>query len=88
MAASTKNLTLAIDDALLDKVRVLAAMKRTSVNEMVRGFLARLVEEEQAKDEAREALLKLIDESDGDMGDWRPSRQETYSDGHRFDRQF
>jgi hypothetical protein len=88
VAASTKNLTLAIDDALLDKVRVLAAMKRTSVNEMVRGFLARLVEEEQAKDEAREALLKLIDESDGDMGDWRPSRQETYSGGHRFDRQF
>ncbi len=84
----TRNLTLAIDDALLDKVRVLAAMKRTSVNEMVRGFLARLVEEEQAKDEAREALLKLIDESDGDMGDWRPSRQETYSGEPRFDRQF
>ena len=29
----TRNLTLAIDDELLDKVRLLAAMKRTSVNE-------------------------------------------------------
>eukprot|EP01036_Dinobryon_divergens_P054435 gene54435-72742_t len=58
----TRNLTLAIDDDLLDKVRVLAAMKRTSVNEMVRGFLTRLVEQETSKDEAREALLKLIDE--------------------------
>ena len=37
-------------------------------------------------DEAREALLKLIDESDGDMGDWRPSRAETYSGDPRFDR--
>lgn len=82
----TRNLTLAIDEDLLDKVRVLAAMKRTSVNEMVRGFLARLVEQEQSKDEAREALLKLIDESDGDMGDWRPSREETYSGDPRFDR--
>ena len=83
----TRNLTLAIDDDLLDKVRVLAAMKRTSVNEMVREFLARLVQQETSKDEAREALLKLIDESDGDMGDWRPgSREETYSGDPRFDR--
>ena len=37
----TRNLTLAIDDDPLDKVRVLAAMKRTSVKEMVRDFLAR-----------------------------------------------
>jgi len=39
-----KNITLAIDEELLEKVRVLAAMKRTSVNELVRGFLTRLVE--------------------------------------------
>jgi plasmid stability protein len=66
----TRNLTLAIDDDLLDKVRVLAAMKRTSVNEMVRGFLTRLVEQEVEHDEATQELLKLIDDSDGDMGDY------------------
>ena len=82
----TRNLTLAIDDSLLDKVRVLAAMKRTSVNELVRGFLTRLVKDEQEKDEAREDLLRLIDESEGRMGDWRPSREETYSGEPRFDR--
>ena len=82
----TRNLTLAIDDALLDKVRVLAAMKRTSVNEMVRGFLTRIVEQEIEHDEATQELLKLIDESEGDMGDWRPSREETYSGEPRFDR--
>lgn len=86
----TRNLTLAIDEDLLDKVRVLAAMKRTSVNEMVRSFLTRLVEHETEKDEAREALLKLIDESEGRMGEgWRPpTREETYSGEPRFDRKF
>lgn len=82
----TKNLTLAIDDDLLDKARVLAATRRTTVNAMVRGYLERVVREEAQKDEAREELLRLIDESDSDMGDWRPSRAETYSGEPRFDR--
>jgi hypothetical protein len=82
----TKNITLAIDEDLLDKVRVLAAMKRTSVNELVRGYLSRLVEEERGRDEAREELLRLMDTSEGRMGDWRPSREETYSGEPRFDR--
>lgn len=80
-----KNVTLAIDEDLLNRARVIAAMRRTSVNELVRGFLERLVEQEKGKDEAREALLKLIDESEADMGDWRPSRAETYSGHPRFD---
>jgi plasmid stability protein len=86
--AVTRNLTLAIDDDLLDKVRVLAAMKRTSVNEMVRGFLTRLVEQESEHDEATEALLKLARESKGRMGEWRFSREETYSGDPRFDREY
>jgi len=84
--SATKNLTLAIDEGLLDKVRVLAAMKRTSVNELVRLYLKRLVDEEKGRDEAREHLLRLMDESEGDMGNWRPSRAETYSGEPRFDR--
>ena len=81
-----KNLTLSIDDDLLAKARVLAAMRRTSVNEMVRGFLERQVEEERSKDEAREELLRLMETSEGRMGDWRPGRrEETYSDHSRFD---
>ena len=81
-----KNITLAIDEDLLDKVRVLAAMKRTSVNEIVRSYLSRLVDEERGKDEAREELLRLMDNSQGRMADWRPSREETYSGEPRFDR--
>ena len=81
-----KNITLAIDEGLLDKVRVLAAMRRTSVNEMVRSYLQRLVEQEQERDEVTEELLKLSRESKADMGDWRPSREDTYSGEPRFDR--
>jgi plasmid stability protein len=41
-----KNLTLSLDEDLLAKARVLAAMKRTSVNEMVREFLSVQVDSE------------------------------------------
>ncbi|MAA99161.1 MAG: hypothetical protein CMN87_05175 [Stappia sp.] len=82
----SKNITLAIDENLLDKVRVLAAMKRTSVNELVRNFLTRLVEQEQQRDEITEELLRLSRERMGDMGDWQPRREETYSGHPRFDR--
>ena len=79
-----RNLTLSIDEDLLAKARVLAAVRRTRVNEMVREFLTRVVEQETQADEARTELLRLIDESDGDMGDRRPSRGETYSGHSRF----
>ena len=82
---ATKNITLAIDEDLLDKVRVLAAMKRKSVNEMVREFLGRVVEQEKDHDEVTEALLKLSRESEARMGDWRPGRADTYSGEPRFD---
>ncbi len=82
-----KNITLAVDEEALQRARVVAAKRRTSVNELVRGFLNGLTEAEVPveKDEAREALLKLIDESPGRMGDWRPSRSDTYSSDRRFD---
>lgn len=82
-----RNLTLSIDDELLARARVLAAMRRTSVNEMVRGFLERAVADEVGRDEAREELLRLMERSKGRMGDWRPGpREETYSGHPRFDR--
>ena len=81
-----KNITLAIDEDLLDKARVLAAMKRTSVNELVREYLKKLVEQETQFDEVTEELLRLSRESTARLGDWRPSREDTYSGEPRFDR--
>jgi hypothetical protein len=83
----SKNITLSVDEVVLQRARVVAAIRQTSVSELVRGFLKGLTETEQPveKDEAREALLKLIDESTYTMGDWRPSRAETYAGNRRFD---
>ncbi|MFC4725804.1 DUF6364 family protein [Glycocaulis abyssi] len=49
----TKNLTLAIEDELLDRARIIAAIRRTSVNAMVREYLEREVRREG--DDARRA---------------------------------
>lgn len=81
-----KNLTLSIDEDLLDKARVLAAIRRTSVNEMVREFLAREVAREREHDEATENLLRLARSSNADFGPGPFVRDETYAGEKRFDR--
>ena len=60
----TKNITLAIDEDLLDHARVLAAMKRTSVNAMVREFLEREVRREGDDARRADAWAQLFRETD------------------------
>lgn len=60
-----KNITLAIDEDLLDKVRVLAAIRRTSVNEMVRQFLEREVKRETAQASRAEVWARVFEAVDG-----------------------
>jgi hypothetical protein len=50
-----KNITLAIDDEILEKARVVAAEKRTTVNAMVREFLVEVAGRDQRREEARRA---------------------------------
>ena len=64
----TKNITLAIDEDLLDKVRVLAAMRRTSVNAMVREFFDREVRQVTADARRSEAWTRLFKELDAARG--------------------
>ena len=67
-----KNITLAIDDKVLDKVRIVAAHKRTTVNAMVRNFLAEVAGRDEQLAEARKQLLHLMDTSEGQMApDWK-----------------
>ena len=73
-----KNLTLSLDDELLDAMKLIAARRRTSVNAMVRGFLQSEAAKERAKDEARESLLRLARERQGDMGSQKWSREAVY----------
>lgn len=64
----TKNLTLAIDEDLLDRARVLAAMRRTTVNAMVREFLDREVRREGDDARRAEAWAQLFRDTDEARG--------------------
>lgn len=80
-----KNLTLAIDDHVLDEARQIAARRRTTVNALVREYLNRIVAEESRIEEARRGLLDLMDSSSADMGPgWRQGREDSHErDGLR-----
>jgi hypothetical protein len=80
-----KNITLAVDEHVLDEVRQIAARRRTTVNALVRNYLAGIAAEEGRLAEARRGLLDLIDNSTGDMGpDWTWRREDSYErDGLR-----
>jgi hypothetical protein len=74
-----KNITLAIDDEVLDRVRIVAAEKKTTVNALVREFLADLAGRDERLAEARKQLLQLMDTSKGRMApDWKFDREETH----------
>jgi hypothetical protein len=74
-----KNITLAIDDEVLDRVRIVAAEKKTTVNALVREFLADLAGRDERLAEARKQLLRLMDTSKGRMApDWKFDREETH----------
>jgi hypothetical protein len=74
-----KNITLAIEDEVLDKVRVVAAQKRTTVNALVREYLTELAGREEEIANARRELLELMETSEGRMGpDWKFSREDSH----------
>jgi plasmid stability protein len=81
-----KNITLSIDEAVLEQARVYAAKHKTTVNRLVREHLQQLVQTDQRAEGAREALLRLIDESPGRLGPgWKWNREDAY-EGRLFPR--
>ena len=86
-----KNITLAVDEAVLEKVRIVAAQERTTVNAMVRRFL-----EEKAKGSdvaarrraAIERILELSRTAESNMqAGWKFNRDEIYAERlSRFER--
>jgi hypothetical protein len=74
-----KNITLAIDDEVLDKVRAYAAEQKTTVNAIVRKHLERLASEDDKRAEARRNLLRLAQASRGRLAsDYTWNREELY----------
>ena len=74
-----RNITLSIDDEILDKVRIVAAQRRTTVNAMVRNFLSEVAGRDEKQAEARKELLRLMETSKGRMrADYKFNREETH----------
>jgi hypothetical protein len=74
-----KNITLAIDEKVLAKVRRTAARKDTTVNALVRDYLTRLAEQDDRAAKARLELVELAKRSKWDPGqDWKWNREDIY----------
>jgi hypothetical protein len=75
---ATKNLTLAIDADLLDKVRVIAAIEKTTVNAMVRDFLTETANRHNRTQKVRNRLALRSRKSEGRVGPITWSRDELH----------
>jgi hypothetical protein len=83
-----KNITLAIDEAVLRGVRIYAAEHETTVNALVRDFLTGLAGEklaaaelEERRAQARRELVELSKRSAGRLGPgWKWNREALYED--------
>jgi hypothetical protein len=83
-----RNITLAVDDDVLKEARIYAAENETSINNLVRDFLARLASEKQSAADrearaakARRELAELSRTSNGRLDpNWKWSRDEIYSE--------
>ncbi|RWO30817.1 MAG: hypothetical protein EOS10_16925 [Mesorhizobium sp.] len=63
-----KNITLAVEDEVLEQVKLTAAEQGTTVDALVREFFATVAAKRHTNDGARQALLRLAYEASGDMG--------------------
>lgn len=56
-----RNLTVQLDDVTIDKARVLAARRATSVSRLVADEITRLVDDDDRYGRAREAAIRQLD---------------------------
>lgn len=74
-----KNLTLSLDEDTLREARRIAANRSTSVNAMIREFLAQLTERESQAVAARKRIVKLSRQSRAERGTAAWSREELHA---------
>jgi hypothetical protein len=78
MEKSRQNVTLVVEEELLLAARKVALDQRTSVNQLVREFLAALVEEPSRRRLAKARLRKAFETGLVDLGDRKWSRDEIH----------
>jgi predicted transcriptional regulator len=73
-----RNITLALDDDLIRKAKVLAARRNLSVSALLREELSRLVFEDEAYETAKRAALERLERGSHLGGGPLPSRDELH----------
>jgi hypothetical protein len=73
-----QNVTLVVEEDLLLAAREVALDQRTGVNQLVREYLAGLVEEPSRRRLARARLRKAFETGLVEVGDWKWSRDDLY----------
>jgi predicted transcriptional regulator len=76
-----KNVTLAIDDELLEKSRSLAGKRGTTLNAMIRSLLNETVEQEDRIAWAKQGMKRLMDETGAGLEPgYKWNRDENYAE--------
>jgi hypothetical protein len=79
MEKTKQNVTLVVEEDLLLAARKVALDQRTSVNQLVRGYLAGLVEEPSRRRLARARLKRVFETGLVKIGDRKWSRDDLYA---------
>jgi hypothetical protein len=74
----TKNLTLSIDDALIDQARVYAAKRGTTVTALVREYLIQIASSDDRIQRARAEIRKMSGHDGLAVGDRGWSRDDLH----------
>jgi hypothetical protein len=76
-----KNITLAVDEGLLNKMRDLAAQRGTTVNALVREHFEQLTRNEERRREAIRELREMSERSEARLGpNYKFDREEIYAE--------
>lgn len=73
-----RNITLTLDDEVIQKARVLAARRNRSVSALLREELTRLVTEDEAYETAKRAALQRLERGTHLGGGFLPTRAELH----------
>lgn len=73
------NITLSVDEKVAEAARRVAQEQGTSLNELLRRYMAGLAGQRSAQDRARE-LVALFEEQPGDSGGSKFVREDAYKD--------
>jgi len=77
-----RNITLALDDDLIRKARLLAARRNRSVSALLREELVRLVTADEAYETAKQAALARLERGTHLGGGSLPAREDLHDRAH------